>query len=124
MATTALMSSTSSVAKAKRCHQACEPWRVASRDGLPLASTFPAAEAPRVAAMAASVVGLAEEILADAGAGTSTTIVRGAAGCLVVHPAGAGAVVAARTGANPNLGLVHLVLPATVAALTRSLEPC
>lgn len=95
---------------------------VASRDGLALASTFIGAEGDRVAAMAASVVGLAEEILADGG--TSTTIVRGATGCLVVHPAGTDGVLAARTGPNPNVGLLHVELPVAVDAVTRSIERC
>lgn len=97
---------------------------VASRDGLALASTFHGSDGNRVAAMAASVVGLAEEILADPDGGASTTIVRGAAGCLVVHPAGPDAVLAARTGPDPNVGLVHLELPAIVASLTRSFDRC
>ena len=97
---------------------------VASRDGLALASTFQGTDGERVAAMAASVVGLAEEILADVDGGASTTIVRGATGCLVVHPAGPDGVLAARTGPNPNVGLVHIELPATVAALARSLDRC
>jgi predicted regulator of Ras-like GTPase activity (Roadblock/LC7/MglB family) len=96
---------------------------VASRDGLALATTFTDGGGDRVAAMAASVVGLAEEILAD-GDGTSTTIVRGAAGCLVVHPAGTAGVVAARTGPHPNIGLLHVELPVTVDAVTRSIERC
>lgn len=96
---------------------------VSSRDGLPLAGTF-GDGGHRVAAMAASVVGLAEEILADGAGATSTTTIRGSAGCLVVHPAGSGAVLAARTTAKPNVGLLQVELPATAAALLRSLEPC
>jgi predicted regulator of Ras-like GTPase activity (Roadblock/LC7/MglB family) len=74
--------------------------------------------------MAASVVGLSEEILADVERGTSVTIVRGDSGCLIVHPAGPDAVLAARTGPHPNVGLVGLELPAVVAAVSRSLERC
>ena len=87
---------------------------VASRDGLPLASTFDDGVVDRFAAMAASVVGLSEEILADVERGTSVTIVRGDSGCLIVHPAGPDAVLAARTGPHPNVGLVGLELPAVV----------
>lgn len=97
---------------------------VASRDGLPLASTFADGAGDRYAAMAASVVGLAEEIVADTDAGTSMTIIRGRTGCLIVHPAGPDAVVAARTGPNPNVGLVNVELPAVVSAVSRSLERC
>lgn len=97
---------------------------VASRDGLALASTFTGGGGDRAAAMAASVVGLAEEILADVDGGTSTTIVRGAAGCLVVRPAGHDGVLAVRTGPSPNIGLLHVELPPTVDAVTRSIERC
>lgn len=91
---------------------------LATRDGLAVASTMPGESTERVAAMAASVVALADQVMGDpAAAGRSTTIVRGAAGCLFVHPAGSGTVLAARSAAAPNLGLVSVELPATVAAL-------
>jgi uncharacterized protein len=97
---------------------------VASRDGLPLASTFTDGATDRFAAMAASVVGLSDEVLADVDSGASMTIVRGQTGCLIVHPAGPDAVLAARTGPHPNVGMVGLELPAVVAAVSRSIEPC
>lgn len=100
---------------------------LASSDGLPVAATFRSDEADRVAAMAASVAGLAEQILPGrsmthpAPSTSPSTVIRGSRGCLVVQAVGGG-VVAARTGPRANLGLVQLELPATVERL-RSLLP-
>jgi predicted regulator of Ras-like GTPase activity (Roadblock/LC7/MglB family) len=100
---------------------------LASGDGLTVAATFRSDEADRVAAMAASVAGLAEQILpgrtpsGHRPMASPSTVIRGSRGCLVVQ-AVAGGVVAARTGSGANLGLVQLELPATVEHL-RSLLP-
>lgn len=95
---------------------------LATRDGLAVATTFGADEAAKVAAMAASVVALADQVLHDpSGRGVARTLIRGSEGCLVVEAVGDGAVLAARTSANPNLGLVNIEMPETIGSLTKLL---
>jgi predicted regulator of Ras-like GTPase activity (Roadblock/LC7/MglB family) len=96
---------------------------LATRDGLPVVSTLTDARAETVAAMAATVVALADQAMpasADsgvAGADGSHTVIRGTDGCLVVYAAGDQGVLAVQTTAQPNIGLVHVEAPAAAREL-------
>ena len=81
---------------------------VASRDGLPVASTMPGADASRVAAMAATVLALGARVAeATHLGGFKETVIQGDAGTFVTYGAG-DAVLAVLVGSDANLGLVHL----------------
>lgn len=84
---------------------------VATRDGLAVASTGSDELTAKVAAMAASVVGLSGQAIGAATGETGQTVIRGDLGCLVVQGAGPNAVIAVRTGARPNMGLVQVEVP-------------
>lgn len=91
---------------------------VATSDGLAVASTNPGPRADKVAAMAASVVALSQQTIPEDGDGNPhETVIRGSLGCLVVRGAGPNAVIAVRTGADSNMGLVHLEIPRAAAEL-------
>lgn len=82
---------------------------VASQDGLPMAHDFLEAEAPRIAAMAATSLGLGKRITATLRLGDfQEVVVRGEGGYLVVYEAGEKGVLAVTTPQGANLGLVHL----------------
>jgi predicted regulator of Ras-like GTPase activity (Roadblock/LC7/MglB family) len=91
---------------------------VATRDGLPVASTTGGDRAEKVAAMAASVLALSQQALADPDTEDGgQTVIRGSDGCLVVQEAGPNAVLAVHTGARPNMGLVQVEVPRAAAEL-------
>lgn len=92
---------------------------VATRDGLPLASTTSDGRAERVSAMAASVLSLSVQALD--GDANGHTVIRGSRGCLVVHDAGPDALLAVHTGAAPNMGLVQVEVPRAAADLASAL---
>lgn len=82
---------------------------VASQDGLPIAHDFPEAEAPRIAAMAATSLGLGKRIASTLRLGDfQEAVVRGAGGYLVVYEAGEKGVLAVAAPQGANLGLIHL----------------
>jgi predicted regulator of Ras-like GTPase activity (Roadblock/LC7/MglB family) len=82
---------------------------LASQDGLPIVHDFPETEAPRIAAMAATSLGLGKRIAATLRLGDfQEAVVRGASGYLVVYDVGDKAVLALSAPASANLGLVHL----------------
>ncbi|WP_347240698.1 roadblock/LC7 domain-containing protein [Thermus sp.] len=82
---------------------------VASSDGLSLATDLPEAEAARVAAMAATALGLGKRIAqTTALGGLEEVVVRGGDGYLVVYSAGDKGVLAVAAPAGANLGLIHL----------------
>ncbi len=82
---------------------------VASADGLAIATDFPEAEGARIAAMAATALGLGKRIAQTVGlSGLEEVVIRGAEGYLVVYAAGDKGVMAVQTPAGANLGLVHL----------------
>lgn len=91
---------------------------LATRDGLPVASTLADARSEAVAAMAATVVALADQA-APPGAerGVGHTVIRGTDGCLVVYPAGELGVLAVQTTSQPNIGLVQVEAPAAACQL-------
>jgi predicted regulator of Ras-like GTPase activity (Roadblock/LC7/MglB family) len=95
---------------------------LATRDGLPVASTLGDARAETVAAMAATVIALADQAMpSDPAAGesgtTSHTVIRGTDGCLVVYAAGDVGVLAVQTSSQPNIGLVQVEAPAAAREL-------
>ena len=91
---------------------------LATRDGLPVASTLADQRADTVAAMAATVVALAEQAMPSEATGDSGhTVIRGRDGCLVVYRAGEHGVLAVQTTAQPNIGLVHVEAPAAARQL-------
>ncbi|MEY2570110.1 MAG: uncharacterized protein QOE63_460 [Acidimicrobiaceae bacterium] len=82
---------------------------LASRDGLPIVSTLGAAEAGRVAAMAATVVALATRVVDTIGLGSfEETVVQSDGGMFIVYDAGDLAVLAVLAQKGATLGLVHL----------------
>lgn len=82
---------------------------LASRDGLAIATTMPAAEGGRVAAMAATVAALANRVVDTIGLGRfEETEIQGDAGTFVVYDAGHIAVLAVLAQRGATLGLVHL----------------
>ncbi|MCS7219184.1 MAG: roadblock/LC7 domain-containing protein [Thermus sp.] len=82
---------------------------VASTDGLSLASDVPEAEAARVAAMAATALGLGKRIASTTAlGGLEEVVVRGREGYLVVYAAGDKGVLAVTAPMGANLGLIHL----------------
>ena len=93
---------------------------VGTRDGLPLASTTSDSRAERISAMAASVLSLSMQALDGDDSGHA--VVRGTRGCLVVHHAGPGALLAVHTGAKPNMGLVQVEVPRAATDLESALD--
>lgn len=82
---------------------------VASVDGLPIVHDFLEGEAPRIAAMAATSLGLGKRIATSLRLGEfQETVIRGQSGYFVVYEAGENAVLAVALPAGANLGLVHL----------------
>jgi predicted regulator of Ras-like GTPase activity (Roadblock/LC7/MglB family) len=82
---------------------------VASTDGLPLASDLPEGESTRLAAMAATALGLGKRIAQTAGLGPlDEVVIRGKQGYLVVYSAGERGVLAVSAPREVNLGLIHL----------------
>jgi len=94
---------------------------IASTDGLPIAHN--AADAPRVAAMAATALGLGKRIGQTAELGSlQETIVRGDQGYFVIYAAGDKGVLAVSAPADANLGLIHLEARGCAGRLAQILE--
>ncbi|GAA6731840.1 roadblock/LC7 domain-containing protein [Thermus brockianus] len=82
---------------------------VASADGLPMVHDFPEGEAARIAAMAATSLGLGKRIATTLRLGEfQETVIRGQNGYFVVYEAGEKGVLALALPTGANLGLVHL----------------
>ena len=82
---------------------------LASRDGLPIASTFNPSDASRVAAMAATVLSLGSRVVETTGLGTfEETVIQSANGTFIVYDAGDVAALAVVTRSGANIGLVHI----------------
>ena len=93
---------------------------VASTDGLPI--VHDAADAPRVAAMAATALGLGKRISQTTDLGNlEETIVRGNQGYFVVYAAGDKGVLAVSAPSDANLGLIHLEARSYAARLAQVL---
>ena len=82
---------------------------IGSVDGLAIATDFPESEAARIAAMAASSIGLGMRIsdTTDLG-GLTQMMFDGRNELLVIYMAGSGAVLALRAPIRANLGLIRL----------------
>jgi predicted regulator of Ras-like GTPase activity (Roadblock/LC7/MglB family) len=83
---------------------------VASSDGLPMAQSLSGSEDPnRVAAMAATALGLGKRIADTLNAGSlSETSVSGTNGQVYLYSAGAKGVLVVVAPAHANVGLIHL----------------
>ncbi|MFV0451191.1 MAG: roadblock/LC7 domain-containing protein [Propioniciclava sp.] len=82
---------------------------IASVDGLSVAHDFPDSEAERIAAMAATALGLGKRISERTDLGDlAEAVIRGEHGYLVVYPAGADAVLVMSGPIDSNLGLMRI----------------
>jgi uncharacterized protein len=109
-----------SLGKQEQLHQALAALRsaipevrgalVASSDGLPMAQNLSGSEDPnRVAAMAATALGLGKRISDTLNAGAlQETSVSGSDGQVYLYATGAKGVLVVVTPANANVGLIHL----------------
>ncbi len=89
---------------------------IASTDGLSIAHDFPEADAERIAAMAATALGLGTRITERTNLGSlAEAVIRGEHGYLVVYSAGADAVLVLTGPLDSNLGLMRI--EARVAAV-------
>lgn len=91
---------------------------VASADGLAVSHDFPDAEAERIAAMAATALGLGKRMTERTNMGAlQETVVRGDHGYLVVYAAGDSAVLVMSGPVNSNLGLMRIEARSASAAV-------
>jgi hypothetical protein len=82
---------------------------IASTDGLAISHSLSGADPNRVAAMAATALGLGKRIIDTLNAGTfSETSVSGSDGQIFVYAAGLKGVLAVICGHGVNIGLIHL----------------
>jgi len=82
---------------------------IASTDGLAISHDFPEQEAERIAAMAATALGLGKRMTERTNMGAlHETVVRGEHGYLVVYAAGADAVLVMSGPITSNLGLMRI----------------
>ena len=82
---------------------------IASQDGLAIAHDFPEADAERVAAMAATALGLGKRITERTNMGElAESVIRGREGYLVVYGAGDDAVLVMKGPIDANLGLMRV----------------
>ena len=82
---------------------------VASADGLPIAHTFGAGDAERVAAMSATALGLGTRIGQTTHlGGLNEVVIRGPEGSLVIYRVGERAAMAVKIPPQANIGLLHL----------------
>ncbi len=85
---------------------------VATVDGLAIGSDFQEDEAARVAAMAASSIGLGNRITKTAEIGAmKDMMIEGREGMLILYMAGSSGVLAIRAPERSNLGLIRLEGP-------------
>lgn len=95
---------------------------LASPDGLSLAFDMPESEAPRIAAMAATALGLGKRIVQGTQNGNlQEIVVRGSDGYLTLYAVGTKAVLAVSAQPDANLGLLHLVARQSVSELEKIL---
>ncbi|MDO5053066.1 MAG: roadblock/LC7 domain-containing protein [Pseudoclavibacter sp.] len=96
---------------------------IASNDGLAIAHDFPAAESDRIAAMAATALGLGQRVTERSDLGQlAESVFRGERGYLVVYSAGDQAVLVLAGPSTSNLGLMRLEARAASARIQRSLQ--
>lgn len=96
---------------------------IASTDGLAIAYDFPESEAEKVAAMAATALGLGKRITERTNlGGLQEAVVRGDYGYLVVYAAGESAVLVMSGPTNSNLGLMRIEARAASAEISQVLR--
>jgi hypothetical protein len=96
---------------------------LASRDGLAIASTLGSAEASRVAAMAATVLGLGERVVQIAELGQlEETVVQSELGVFIVYRAGDLALLAVLARVGANLGLINIEARRAAEAVANTLS--
>lgn len=82
---------------------------IASADGLPIAHDFPETESERLAAMAATALGLGKRVTERTNLGhLNETLVRGEHGYLVVYPGGDNGILVMSGPITSNLGLMRV----------------
>lgn len=82
---------------------------IASADGLPIAHDFPENESERLAAMAATALGLGKRVTERTSLGDlNETLVRGERGYLVVYSAGDNGILVMSGPITSNLGLMRI----------------
>ena len=92
---------------------------IASVDGLPVAHDLPEADAERIAAMAATTLGLGARIAERSGLGSLTeTVVRGTEGHLVVYSGGNDVVLVMSGPLTANLTLMRIEARVATAQIT------
>jgi predicted regulator of Ras-like GTPase activity (Roadblock/LC7/MglB family) len=95
---------------------------VASADGLSVAHDFPEPDSERMAAMAATALGLGKRISERTSLGEmQETVVRGTHGYLVVYSAGEQAVLVLSGPFNANLGLMRIEARAASTEISKLL---
>lgn len=96
---------------------------IASTDGLSIAHDFAEAEAERVAAMAATALGLGQRITERTSlGGLQEAVIRGDRGYLVVYAAGDSAVLVMTGPTSSNLGLMRIEARAASAEICEVLR--
>lgn len=96
---------------------------IASVDGLPIAHDFPAQSADRIAAMAATAVGLGSRVAERTNIGELVeSVFRGKDGYLVVYGAGESAVLVLAGPSDSNLGLMRIEARAASAVIVEALR--
>lgn len=82
---------------------------IAATDGLPIVHDFPESEAGRIAAMAATTLGLGKRVVQATNLGELTEAsIRGENGYLLIYGCGSRGVLALTAPASANLGLINL----------------
>lgn len=95
---------------------------IASADGLSISHDFPESDSERIAAMAATALGLGTRITEWATlGGQQETVFRGDRGYLVVYPVGAEAVLVLSGPPTSNLGLMRIEARAAAADIQKIL---
>jgi predicted regulator of Ras-like GTPase activity (Roadblock/LC7/MglB family) len=95
---------------------------IASTDGLPISHDFPESEAERVAAMAATTLGLGKRMTERTNLGAlQESVVRGDYGYLVVYAAGENAALVMSGPVTSNLGLMRIEARAASAVVSKVL---
>ncbi|HHJ19477.1 MAG TPA: hypothetical protein ENJ84_06570 [Gammaproteobacteria bacterium] len=96
---------------------------IATVDGLSIATDFSEDESARVAAMAASSIGLGNRISSTAEIGAmKDMMIEGRDGLLIMYMAGSAGVLALRAVDHANLGLIRLEGPKTARKAASIME--
>ena len=91
---------------------------LATPDGLALAFDIAESEAPRIAAMAATALGLGKRIIQGTQNGElQEMVVRGSTGYLTLYAVGTIGVLAISMAAGSNIGLIQLVARQSVGEI-------